>query len=115
MHIVPQLVTNVSSAHVDAPQRWNPPLHVKPQLVPSHVAIAFAGGMHCVQLVPHDCVEVLSAQVPPQSWKPPLHVKPHVAPSHIAIAFAGGTHGVQLIVPHDCVEVLSAHVPPPQS
>jgi hypothetical protein len=44
-------------------------LHVNPQVpVESHVAVAFAGVGHGLQLEPHDAVDVLSAQPPPHAW-----------------------------------------------
>jgi hypothetical protein len=46
-----------------------PVLQVNPQLVPSHVAVAFAGAVHGVQLAePHVCTLVFSAQLDPHTW-----------------------------------------------
>jgi hypothetical protein len=44
-------------------------LHVNPQVpVASHVAVAFAGAGHGLQLEPHDAGDVLSAQPVAQAW-----------------------------------------------
>jgi hypothetical protein len=64
-------------------------LHAKPQLVPSHVADAFAGAGHAVHRVPHVAGEVLSTQDEPHACVPLLQVKPHVPPVHVATAFVG--------------------------
>jgi hypothetical protein len=71
-HKVPQLFTLVSSTHCP-PQSWNPGLHVDPQLAPSHVGFAFAGGWQGAQRTPQESVELLSEQPPEQSWNPPWH------------------------------------------
>jgi hypothetical protein len=43
-------------------------LHAKPQLVPSHVGVAFAGALHGVHEDPHDCTELLSEHALPHWW-----------------------------------------------
>jgi hypothetical protein len=43
-------------------------LQVKPQVVPSQVAVAFAGGMHGVQTVPHALTLTLAVQAPLHKW-----------------------------------------------
>jgi hypothetical protein len=65
-------------------------LHVKPQLVPLHVAVAFAGAEHGVHDVPQVLTLVSSTQAPEQSWKPLTHENPHAAgvPPHVGIALA---------------------------
>jgi hypothetical protein len=50
--------------HVPA-QFCKPALHVKPQLVPSHVGVAFAGAAHGVHELPHVLTERLSLHAPP--------------------------------------------------
>jgi hypothetical protein len=42
--------------------------HVKPQLVPSHVAVEFAGGVHAEHDEPHVAVALLLTHTPPQLW-----------------------------------------------
>jgi hypothetical protein len=41
-----------------------PALQIKPQLVPSQLAVAFAGGEHAVHDVPQVATEVLLTQTP---------------------------------------------------
>ena len=51
-----------------APQRFQPALQVKPQLVPSHVAVELAGfaqGAHCT---PQLAGLVLAPQLEPHTW-----------------------------------------------
>jgi hypothetical protein len=43
-------------------------LHVKPQLVPSQVAVAFSGGPQGAQREPQLWVLASSAQAPPHAW-----------------------------------------------
>jgi hypothetical protein len=83
-------------------------LHVNPQFVPSHVAVAFAGGTHAWHDAPHVLGDVLVAHAPAQRWLPALQVKPQLVPSHVAVAPMGGTHAVHE-VPHELGEVLAAH------
>lgn len=52
----PHEVTDVSRTHWPL-QRWLPNAQVKPQLVPSQVAVALAGGTHGVQLEPQEFVD----------------------------------------------------------
>ena len=50
-------------------QSAKPLRQVKLQLVPLHVAVAFAGVMHAVQLLaPHDDTDVFGTQTPRQRW-----------------------------------------------
>jgi hypothetical protein len=86
-------------------------LQVKPQLVPSQVAVAFAGGEHATHdVVPQLAIDVLLTHAPPQSWKPTLHWMPQFVPSHVAVPFAGTA---QLVHdgPHALVDVLMTHAP----
>jgi hypothetical protein len=43
-------------------------LHVKPQFVPSHVAVAFAGTAQAEHDEPHVAVALLLAHAPLQLW-----------------------------------------------
>jgi hypothetical protein len=43
-------------------------LHVKPQEVPSHVAVAFSGGTQGVHEPPHVSMLVSSPQALPHAW-----------------------------------------------
>ena len=53
--------------------RWKPPLHVNPHSVPLHLAVAFAGAVHGVQLSPHDDTLSLRTHSLLQSWVPLGH------------------------------------------
>lgn len=59
VHEEPQLSTEVSARHC-CPQRWKPELHVKSQLAPEQLGVAFAGVLQ-------------AAHAPEQSRKPELH------------------------------------------
>jgi len=48
------------------PLRTYPVLHVKSQLVPSQVAVAFAGGEHTMQEGPHELTSVIDLHTPLQ-------------------------------------------------
>ncbi len=48
-------------------------MHLKPQLTPSHVAVAFAGGVHGVHEAPHVAGLELLTHVLLQAWSPALH------------------------------------------
>ena len=72
---------------------------MKPQVVPSHVAIALAGTGQAVHDAPHVATEVLLTQLPPQLWKPVRHTKPHTPPVQLASAFGGIGHVTQ-VAPH---------------
>ncbi len=73
-------------------------LHVKPQLVPSHVATESTGAAHGVhEVVPHDPAELLLTQAPLHRWNPVLQVKPHAVPSHVATLFAGTGHALHVV------------------
>ncbi|HEY0881245.1 MAG TPA: hypothetical protein VGD87_06935, partial [Archangium sp.] len=54
-----------------------PELHVKPQLTPLQVAVELNGGVHAVQDVPHEFVDVFDRHWLPQRWKPVLQTKSH--------------------------------------
>jgi hypothetical protein len=41
---------------------------VKPQFVPSHVAVEFAGGVHAAHEDPHELIDVLSAHAALHVW-----------------------------------------------
>jgi hypothetical protein len=63
-------------------------LQVKPQLVPSQVAVAFAGGVHGVQAPPQEEGLELLTQAPPHMWNPTLHeAMPQLPPEHAAVPF----------------------------
>lgn len=83
---------------------------MKPQLVPSHVDMALAGGTHALHDAPHVAVDALFAQAPPQLWKPALQMKPQDVPSHVGVAFAGGLQG-EHIAPHVCGDALLEQLP----
>lgn len=71
-------------------------MHENPQLVPSQVGPAFAGGVHAVHDDgPQEFTLALETHTPPQLWKPVLQVKPQLVPSQVGSAFAGAEHGVQ--------------------
>lgn len=57
---------DASSATHDPLQLTNPELHVNPQLTPSHVAVAFAGAEHGLQLDPQLEVLKMLTQLPLQ-------------------------------------------------
>jgi hypothetical protein len=86
-------------------------LQLNPQLVPLHVAVEFAGGVHAVHDPPQLLMLVLSTQAPLQRWKPPLQVNPQLVPSHVADELAGGVHGEHEL-PHDAVLLLLSHAAP---
>lgn len=88
-------------------QSLKPVSHRKPQLTPSQVAVAFAGGVgHALQRAPQLAVLVSSAQVPVQSWKPVLQLSPHEPFVQLAVAFARAVQS--LAVQH---AVLAMHAP----
>jgi hypothetical protein len=68
-------------------------LHKNPQLLPSHVATPFVGGVAQGEHdAPHEVMLVLLTQVPPQRWYPATHVNPQAPPVHVGIAFGGAVH-----------------------
>lgn len=77
-------------------------MHENPQLVPSHVAVEFAGGVHAEQLAPQLLTLVLLTHAPEQLWKPPLQAPwTHTLPTQLADAFANEhtwPHAMQLFV-----------------
>jgi hypothetical protein len=87
-------------------------LHVNPHELPSHVAVAFAGGVQAVhEVAPQVAVLLLDAQLLPQAWKKALQVKPHIVPLQVATPLAGTAHGVQE-APQVAVLVLMAQLLP---
>jgi hypothetical protein len=71
---LPQLELSFDSLAHPPLQGLKGELQLNPQLVPSHVAVAFAGGVQGWQELgpmPQVLTEVLLAQVPPQPWVPP--------------------------------------------
>lgn len=62
---LPQLFGSLLLTHA-LPQRWNPALHVKSQTDAEQVAVAFAGAVHGVQLVPHEFGLVFATHSPLQ-------------------------------------------------
>ena len=67
------------------PQRWNPVLQAKSQLVPSHVAVAFVGAGHGAHEVPQLAGSMLLAQRPAHAWEPELQWKPHTPEEQVAV------------------------------
>jgi hypothetical protein len=65
-----------------------------PQLVPSQVAVPFAGIGHAPHDAPHELTLLFGTHALPHAWNPLLHTKPQLTPSHVAVAFAGALHGV---------------------
>jgi hypothetical protein len=65
--LAPHVVGSVSPPHVVPPQVWKPLSHLKPQLVPSHVAVLFAGGLQAVLEVPQLEIEPSLRHAPAQS------------------------------------------------
>jgi hypothetical protein len=64
----PHAVVDVTGTQAP-PHIWNPLTHVKPQLVPSQVVVAFATEGHATQDdVPQVLVDVLLSQVPLHKW-----------------------------------------------
>jgi hypothetical protein len=86
-------------------------LQVNPHEVPSHVAVAFAGGEQAVHEVdPQLAMLVFAAQVLPHTWYPVAQVKPHDVPSQVAVELAGGAQGVHE-APQSFTLVFVWHVP----
>ena len=52
------------------------PGQLAPHFVPSQVADPPCGAEHAVHDVPHEAIDVLSAQPPLHGWKPVPHEKP---------------------------------------
>jgi hypothetical protein len=76
-------------------QSANPRLHEKPQLVPLHVDVEFAGIVHAAHAVPQLLTLEFERHAPLQLWNAVLQVNPHVPAVHVDVPFAGG---VQLVV-----------------
>jgi len=67
VHDVPHDAGSELLTHMP-PQRWNPVSHVKPQLEPSHVALACIGGAaHGTHIEPQVPTELLLTHVPPHA------------------------------------------------
>ena len=64
-HSVPHEPALVFARHWSA-HRWKPESHTNPQLVPSQVALAFAGGVQGVQRSPQAAVDWLDGHWSPQ-------------------------------------------------
>jgi hypothetical protein len=95
-------------------QSSKPALHVNPQAVPLHEAVAFAGIGHGVHEVPHVAVLALEEQVAPsQVWKFVLQAMPQLVPSQVDEPFAGTAQGVHEL-PHVAVLVLFEQLVPSQ-
>jgi hypothetical protein len=58
--------------------------------------VALAGGVHGVQLVPHDITELLLAQALPHWWNPWLQVKPQLPAAHCATPLVGAPQSPSL-------------------
>src|SRR5205807_879253 len=87
--------TTAEARQQPAPHFSIPVWQVKPQLVPSQVAVAFAGGMHRVQLlVPQLATALLETHWPEQAWYPELQTNPHAPETQVGNPFAGAVHGV---------------------
>lgn len=88
---------------------------MKPQSPAEQLAVAFAGAMHGVQLVPHDSGAVLLTQVPLHSWKPLAQLNVQLPLVQVVLAFAlvrqlwhAEPHAVMSLsatqeLPHRCV------------
>jgi len=74
-----------------------PAAQVKPQEVPSHVAMPEAGGWQGEQLEPQVATLVLETQAPLHGWYPVSQRKAQAPALHCAVACSGGTQGVQLV------------------
>jgi hypothetical protein len=82
-----------------------------------HVALAFDGTGHGVQLVPHVAGALVLAHAPEHAWYPPLHAIPHVLLVQLALPFDGAAHAlphapqfwtdVPSVVSHPFVALLS--------
>jgi hypothetical protein len=115
------VVRGVSHTSAGLLVQWaNPLLQMKPQLAPSHVAVAFAAAGHGVHDAPHVAGLVLSTHAPAHMWKPASQTgAPHLPPRHVPLAWGMVEHAFpqlpQLLafvlrsvhcVPHRlCVEV----------
>jgi hypothetical protein len=96
---------------VSPSQSAKPLAQLKPQLVPSHVAIAPSGALHGAQLAPHDDSEVFETHTSPHRWNPARQANPQLAPSHVESAFGGGAHGEQA-APQDAGEASETQASP---
>jgi hypothetical protein len=64
-------------------------------MLPAHVAVPFAGGVHTTPQPPQFWVsEETLRQLAPHAAYPPLQVNPHVPPTHVAEPWAGTPHAV---------------------
>jgi hypothetical protein len=85
-------------------------LQLKPQLVPSQVAIASAGVGQGVHEAPQFAGLMFETHCPEQAWKPVLQTKPQLVPSQVAVALAGGEQGVHAL-PQLSMLVFDTHRP----
>ena len=76
-----------------------------------HVAVAFAGTVHGVQLEPHVATAVFETHEPPQLWNPVLQVVPQLVPSQVAVPVVLPRQAVQLD-PQLAMAVFDTQVPP---
>ena len=67
VQLLPHELTAVSSAQTP-PQRWKPPLHDTPQLVPSQVGVPLLGVAHGAQLAAHEATSMSLKHSLPQAW-----------------------------------------------
>lgn len=85
---------------------------VKPQEVPSQVALALAGGEQAAHDVePQLLVALFETHAVPHRWKPLLQVNPHLVPSQVAVALAGAEQAVHDVVPQLPTLLLDWQVP----
>lgn len=64
----PQVITLALLTHAPS-QRWNPTLHVNPQVRPSQLGMAFGGGAgQAVHAVPQCATSTSATQAAPQRW-----------------------------------------------
>jgi hypothetical protein len=132
--VVPQELTLLLSRH-SLLHRWEPARQVKSQLVPSHVACPFIGGLQGMHEVPQLAGSLFDTQLPLQSCVPTGHtpsqaiasgmhaplqilvfagqVAPQLVPSQVAEPPVGTGQGVQP-TPQLAVSVFLAH-PSPQA
>jgi hypothetical protein len=128
----PHALMSVSATQAPL-QAWYPGLHWMPQLVPSQVALPFAGAEQAVQLVPQLCTLWLlthrplqsccpDGQLPEQAWDKGMQapkqsfwlvgqLPPQLVPSQVALPPVGTVQGVQL-PPQLAVEVFDRHSMP---
>jgi hypothetical protein len=92
-------------------QSPKPATHAIPQLVPSHVGVAFGGMGQGEHSRPQCCASRLFAQLPAQTWKPALHATPHEPLVQVAAPFGIPGHG-EHETPHESVLESLTQTPP---